>query len=151
MLCVASLFPFTIVHKIKLHKLPWNVEKSCKILFLYNVFCIHVHVYYQLFDEILSENMKGKGIAYQHLKMKKLFCSQSISFEVGRTAFRSQRIQVGSYSVKSGPHEAPSWQSHTQHVLGGVGQVCIYWSAIVFHSLLYQCCIYTLPWNFYIL
>lgn len=108
-----------------------------------------IHVYYQLFDEILSENMKGKDIAYQHLKMKKLFCSQSVSFEVGRTAFRSQRIQVGSYSVKSGPHEAPSWQSHTQHVLGSVGQVCIYWSAIVVHSLLYQCCIYTLPWNFY--
>lgn len=82
-------------------------------------------------------------------KNEKIICSQSVSFEVGRTSFGSQRIQVGSYSVKSGPHEAPSWQSHTQHVLGSVGQVCIYWSAIVVHSLLYQCCIYTLPWNFY--
>lgn len=69
---------------------------------------------------------------------------------MGRTSFGSQRIQVGSYSVKSGPHAAPSRQSHTQHVLGSVGQVCIYRSAIVFHSLLYQCCMCTLPWNLYI-
>lgn len=82
-----------------------HVKSSFSTCILYTCTCIR---YYQLFDEILSENMKGKGIAYQHLKMKKLFCSQSISFEVGRTAFRSQRIQVGSYSVKSGPHEAPS-------------------------------------------
>lgn len=34
-----------------------------KFFFLY-VFCIYVFVYYQLFDEILLENMKGKGIVY---------------------------------------------------------------------------------------
>lgn len=147
MLCVASLFPFTIVHKIKLHKLPWNVEKSCKILFLY-MYSVYMYMYTISYLMNFIRKYERQGIAYQHLKMKKLFCSQSISFEVGRTAFRSQRIQVGSYSVKSGPHEAPSWQSHTQHVLGSVGQVCIYWLAIVFHSLLYQCCIYTLLWNF---